>query len=424
MNSDILYLKKIFKDNGDFILREIPVSRKDKLYVAFFESLCDSKAIYEFVLKNVDNHLTFKKKIKSLELLIGSPKCNEMKSTQEEIYLLENGFCLIFYKKEKYAIEVKADIDRGITISDTEPNMYGPKDAFCENYQKNLGILKRRIKNKDLKIETADRGIYTKTRISLIYIDSLVDNDKLQKIKKKLDEYKDIEVTDSYDMSAELRLNRVFPTILKTEKPATASKFLLRGYIVIMIDNTPFVLVMDAKFQDFINPTSTDNFVTILRYVCFFITVLTPALYIALINYNQEAIPISLLIKFTEQRASVPFPAIIEALLMLFTVEILREADVRFPNSYGSAASILGALILGESAVSASIVSAIMIIVVAITFITNLIFTEIKLVWAIRIMRISFLLVASFLGLYGLAIAMVTTFTVVANVKMYGGSYI
>ena len=332
---------------------------------------------------------------------------------------MENGFVVIFYRDEILAVEVKAELDRGITVSQTEPSMYGPKDSFCENIQKNLGVLKRRIKTKDLKVESVDRGVYTKDRINLIYIDSLVDKKKVLNIKEKLNSHRYKEVLDSFDLSSELDQNIVFPTIFKTEKPGLASKYLLKGYVVIMIDNTPFVLIMDAKFKDFVNPFTSDKFVKVLRYICLFLTILTPAIYIALINFNPETIPIKLLINFAEQRASVPFPAVVEALIMLLVCEILREADIRFPNSYGSAASILGALVLGEAAVSAGIVSAIMIIIIAITFITNLIFTEIKLVWSIRILRIAFLLISSFLGLYGLSIAFIAVINILANEGEY-----
>lgn len=340
------------------------------------------------------------------------------------VYYLENGFCLVFYNKNAYAIEVKAELDRGITDTQTEPNMYGPKDSFCENYQKNLGTIKRRIKTSDLMVENVDRGVYTKTKIGVLYLDSKVNKKALEKIKNKLNQYKDYEVTDSYDLSKELSLNKVFPTILKTEKPAVVSKYLLRGYIVILIDNTPFALIIDAKLKDFVNPATTDSFIKVLRYVCLFLTILTPAIYIALINFNQETIPTSLLINFAEQQNGVPFPTIIEAFIMLLVCEILRESDIRFPSNYGSSASILGALILGEAAVNAGIVSPIMIMVIAITFITNLIFTEIPLVWMIRLLRVVFLIISSLLGLYGLSVAMITCIAVVANVKMNEGSYL
>lgn len=423
MQTNVEYLRRELQDNSDFIVRKFVINNKD-LYIVFFESLCDTNVIYDFVIKNINNYCILRKKIKTIDEIIGSPKINTIQNIEDAFFYLENGFCIIFYKNEIRAVEVKASLDRGITNAQTELSMYGAKDAFCENYQKNLGVLKRRIKNKDLKVETVERGIYTKNRISLVYLDALVSKKRLKLVKEKLNELNETEVTDSFDVAKELKLNIVIPTILKSEKPSLVARYLLKGYLVIMIDNTPFALIIDAKLDNFVNPYTTDNFIKVLRYVCLFLTILTPAIYIALINYNQEIIPISLLIKFAAQRDSVPFPAIVEALLMLFTCELLREADIKFPNSYGSAASILGALILGESAVSAGIVSAIMIIIIAITFITNLLFTEIKLVSAIRIFRISFLLIASIFGLYGLSITVILSLCIVSNVKMYDGVYL
>ncbi len=424
MNLNVEYLKKSLKGNPDFIVRECDSGTKDKIYVTFFESLVDSVNVAEYTVQIFRSYLNLHKRVKSIKPLIAGPKLSVIQGDEEMFYLMENGFALILYREERYAIEVKAPLDRGITLSQTEPNMYGPKDAFCENYQKNIGLIKRRIKNKNLRIEAVDRGIYTKTKVGLVYIDDKVHKYTLDKIKKVLNKKKDGEVIDSYDLVKELERSKVFPTIIKTETPSIVARFLLKGYLVITIDNTPFALVIDAKFGDFINMFTTDNFVKILRYICLFLTVLTPAIYIALVNFDQEAIPTSLLISFSSQRSGVPFPAIVEATLMLFVCEVLRETDIRFPSSYGSSASILGALILGEAAVNAGFVSSIMIIVVAISFITSLIFTEVKLVASLRIMRFGFLFIASFLGLYGLSIALIMVLSIIANVEVNEGNYL
>lgn len=424
MNVNAKFLEKSLIENPDFILREVESGTKNKIYVAFFESLVDSATVYDFIIKNIKAYLNIHRKIKDLRPVIGGPKLQEIENVEETFYYLENGFAIVIYKDKIYSIEAKANLDRGVTMSQTEPNMYGPKDAFCENYQKNIGLIKRRIKNKDLKIESVDRGIYTKTKIGVIYIDAKVDKKALAKTKKMLDITKDIEVIDSYDVVKEIEESKVFPTILKTETPAIVARYLLKGYIVITIDNTPFVLILNARFANFINPFTTDDFVRVLRYLCLFLTVLTPAIYIALINFDQEAIPTSLLISFSEQRSGVPFPAIVEAVIMLVICEVLRESDIRFPSNYGSSASILGALILGEAAVSAGFVSPIMIIVVAISFISSLIFTQVKLVNALRVMRFTFLLVASFLGLYGLSMTIIVFISIMCNVKMDEGDYL
>ncbi len=424
MNVSVEFLKKSLKNNPDFIVREVESGTKNKIYIVFFESLVNSSDLSNYTVRSIKNYLVHHKSVNDIRALIAGPKLNDVKSDEEMFYLLENGFALIIYKNEKYAIEVKAELDRGITMSQTEPNMYGPKDAFCENYQKNIGIIKRRIKNKNLRIEAVDRGIYTKTKVGVLYLDDKVDKSALNKVKVLLDKYKDAEVIDSYDIMKEIKSGILFPTIFKTEKPAIVARFLLKGYIVISIDNTPFALVLNARFADFVNPFTTDKFVLLLRYFCLFLTVLTPAIYIALINFDQEAIPTSLLINFSEQRSGVPFPAIVEAVIMLVICEVLRETDIRFPSNYGSSASILGALILGEAAVSAGFVSPIMIIVVAISFITSLIFTEVKLVNALRVARFSFLLIASFLGLYGLSMGVIACMIFMSNVELDEGNYI
>lgn len=424
MNRHVQYLKETIKSNSDFIVREIETFSKHKVYIAFYESLVDSASIYDYVISNVYSHINIHGKVKEIKPLIGSAKLSELKDDEEMFYYLESGFALILYKNEKYAIEVKANLDRGITMSQTEPSMYGSKDAFCENYQKNLGVLKRRIKSKKLKVESVDHGEYTKNKMALIYLDDKVNETTLNNLKNIMNNYKEREVIDSYDIFKELEKNNLFPTVYKTEKPGIAARFIMKGYIVVSIDNAPFALVIDAKFKDFINPFTTDKFISILRYLILILTVLTPAFYIALINYNQETIPISLLLNFSEQRSSMPFPAVIEAMIMLFICEVLRESDIRFPSNYGSSASILGALIIGDAAVSAGIVSPIMIIVVAISFISSLIFTEIKLVSAIRFMRFFFLIVAGFLGLYGLAMAIIATIAILSNIKINEGTYL
>lgn len=424
MTEKIEFLKSIYLNNDDFNIREIKNGKDESIYIVFFESLCDLKSIYNFVLKNIKNSIYINKKIKNLDSVLNSPKYILLDDEKKIFYYLENGFCLIFFKNEIYAVEVKAELDRGVTMSMTEPNMYGPKDSFCENYQKNLGLIKRRIKSRNLKADTINAGTYTKTKISILYIDEKTSKTRLEKVKNKLLNLQNTEITDTTDVVKILNEDRLFPTILKTEKPAIISKYLLKGYVVILIDNTPFALIVDAKLQDFVNPTTTDGFIKILRYICLFLTILTPAIYLALVNFNQETIPTSLLINFSEQRSGVPFPAIFEAVIMLIICEILRETDIRFPSNYGSAASILGALILGDAAVSAGIVSPIMIIIIAITFITNLIFTEVEFVWSIRLLRFSFLFLACFLGLYGLSIGMIVCLSIIANVKMNEGTYI
>ena len=190
--------------------------------------------------------------------------------------------------------------------------------------------------------------------------------------------------------------------------------YLLQGRIALVVENSPLVLVIPAFITDFLNNIE-DNYqkninvslTKIVRYLAFIITIFTPALYVALVTFDQESIPTELLLSFSTQRAGVPFPAYLEAFLMIFSFEILREGDFRVPNAGGSTLSIVGALILGDAAVNAGIVSPIMIIVIAITTISGLMFTEINMANALRTWRIILLIFSSAAGLVGLAIGMV-----------------
>lgn len=418
MNNSITYFKNIYADDDDFIIREIP-NQKTVIYLLFFESLVNSKNVYDYIIK----YIYYNNKNNNLQKLLCGPNQKKLKSIEEVSYYIENGYTAIICNDDIYVIETKANIDRGITQSTTEPNMYGPKDSLCENYQKNLGVIKRRIKSRNLKVKSVTLGNYSKTKVSLIYMSNIIN-------KKVLKNYKDIisnvkeDIIDNNNILKYLEKDKLFPTVLRTERPSCVSKYLLKGYLVILIDNTPFCLILDAKLKDFINPEINDPFVKVLRIISFILTILTPAIYVSLICYNQESIPTSLLINFMYQRFGVPFPAIIEALIMLFVCEILREADIRFPNNYGSAASILGALILGDAAVQAGIVSPIMIIIIAITFITNLLFTQIKFISAIRILRIAFLLSAAFFGLYGVALLIIISIGYMTNIEIGEDAYL
>lgn len=418
MNNSITYFKNIYADDDDFIIREIP-NQKTVIYLLFFESLVNSKNVYDYIIK----YIYYNNKNNNLQKLLCGPNQKKLKSIEEVSYYIENGYTAIICNDDIYVIETKANIDRGITQSTTEPNMYGPKDSLCENYQKNLGVIKRRIKSRNLKVKSVTLGNYSKTKVSLIYMSNIIN-------KKVLKHYKDIisnvkeDIIDNNNILKYVEKDKLFPTVLRTERPSCVSKYLLQGYLVILIDNTPFCLILDAKLKDFINPEINDPFVKVLRIISFILTILTPAIYVSLICYNQESIPTSLLINFMYQRFGVPFPAIIEALIMLFVCEILREADIRFPNNYGSAASILGALILGDAAVQAGIVSPIMIIIIAITFITNLLFTQIKFISAIRILRIAFLLSAAFFGLYGVALLIIISIGYMTNIEIGEDAYL
>ena len=432
-NEIIERLKKEFRDNVDFIIKPIKVSFRQTIYVVYLESVTGSDKVNDYILKNITllNALP-KKKLKDLESLIPAPHTVILQNPDDIEFYITNGFTIVIRGSEMLALETRADITRGIPEPTTEQAVFGPKDAFTENIQINLGLLKRRIKSKSLKAKNIVLGRKTNTTINLLYFEDIAEEELVLHVEEELKKIDVDGIIDSGNITEYLSSenNTHFPTVIKTERPDTASKALLEGKLLILVDTSPFALILPGFFADFLNPVSDNykksnniNFLKILRLCCFFLTILAPAIYIALINYNPETIPTSLLINFSTQRDNVPFPAIVEALMMLVIYEILRESDVRFPNSYGSAISILGALILGEAAVNAGFVSPIMIIVIAFTFITSLIFTEQEIVNAARHFRLIFLFAAALYGIYGIVLAFFYFIIHVTELKTLGKPY-
>lgn len=420
---------KQFKNDykNDLIHKKILIKSKKNIDVIYLESVCSSNKINEYILKN----LTLKTKINDLSSAVAGPNSKDI-TINEMNYYLESGFTLVIYQNDILAVETRADIIRSIDSPQSESSLTGPKDSFVESYQTNIGLIKRRLKTTSLKIDNMSLGKRSKTNIGLLYIDDIAETKLVNDVKNQLNNIDIDAILDSDSLTLLLEKNEKihFPTIKKTERPDYVSASLLEGKIVIVVDNSNYALILPAFFTDFINPqsdsyskTSNINFVKILRFLCFFISIMAPGIYIALINYNQETIPTSLLINFTLQRDGVPFPAIVEALIIIIICEILRESDLRIPSQYGSAISILGALVLGEAAVSAGIVSPIMIIVIATSFISSLIFTEYEMIATLRYYKFIFLFAASLYGIIGIILALLYLLIKINDIYTFGKPY-
>jgi len=407
-------IKKEFSNNSDLVIKKINISIFNTIYIIYLESVSSSDKVNEYILKTIVNNLNKVDK-HNIKNYIASPNTIDIKNKDECEYYLTNGFTIIYYNKLLLAIETKADLTRAISDAKVESSINGPKDSFTENSEINLGLIKRRLKTSKLKSKNLKLGRKTNTDVNILYLDDISNMDLVNKISDKLSKIDIDGIIDSSTISYFLEgdKNNVYPTILETERPDVVVTNMLQGKVAIMVDTSPFVLIAPSFFIDFINPVIDNynksgnvNFIKLLRTLAFLISMMAPALYVAIMNYNQETIPTSLLIKFATERSGVPFPTIVETIIMLIVCEILRESDLRFPSSYGSAISILGAIVLGEVSVSAGIASPITIIVIAITFISSLTFTTIEINNVLRYFRFIFLFSAGFFGLYGITLAL------------------
>ncbi len=420
----------------DITYREKKIGNK-KIEIIYIDSLCNSTTISDFIIRSLDTIDKYKHKniLKTIENSIDNIKYKRIYTYQEICYYLNYGFTIIIVDKSNYAIalETKSNLSRTTSTPETEITLRGSMDCFVENIQTNIGLIRRRIKSNNLWIETKELGKYTKTAVNIIYINGICKKKHVSIIKEKLNNI-DIDGITNIGVIKKLIENEnksIFPTILSTERPDKVSQSLLAGKIVIMIDTSPFALIIPITLNDLFM-TSEDSYsksinislTRIIRYCAFIITLLTPAIYIAITTYNQEMLPTNLLISIASQRATVPLPTFFEALLMLSTFEILRECDLRLPTFTTSALSIVGALVLGEAAVSAGIVSPIMIIIIAITVVSALLFTEPELINAIRLYRLLFMLGANFLGIFGIICILIYCIIQLVRLESLGIPYL
>lgn len=407
----VICMEKIVNDirkrlpSKDYIYKKIKIDKKE-LYLIFNEVLCSGDEINESILKRLTllNHKNF-----DLENKLPANNIKIIKK-DEIISYVNKGFVVCLTGDMIFAIEEKQKLERGITTIESELSLNGPKDSFSESFNTNLGLIRRRIKSEDLWWDEVTLGKSTETKVGILYMNNIVDKDLVEKVKARLNLIDIDGIIDSSYLKDNLENNNsFFPTISSTERPDKVAMSLLEGKVAIIVDMSSYVLILPNFFIDFFH-TIDDyyqksinvTFIRCIRILAFFIAIFIPAYYIAVTTYNQNSIFLSLLLLLKAQRTAVPFPAIVEALFMIISFEILRESDLRMSSTTGSAISILGGLILGDAAVSAGIMSPIMIIVIAISSIAGFVFTSIELVNAIRLYRIIFLLLATVLGVYGI----------------------
>ena len=431
MQNIINKLKKDTNYGDNIIYRKKKILLKE-IYIIFNETLTSSDTISDFIIRSLNN--IFIPTYKNIINKINNFKYKEINNYKDITYYLNSGFTIILYNKNRYiALETRKDLSRSISSPITENTPRGSLDAFTENIETNIGLIKRRIKSNNLWIKNYILGKYTKTSISVLYINTITKEKLIHDIDILLNKINidGIIATGTIRNLIEKENKNNFPSIISTEKPYTAVKYLLKGNAVILSDNDPFALILPATLNDYFKSEEDDfgksinvSITRIIRYITFAITILTPGVYIALTTYNQEIIPTKLLISIATQREGVPFSTFIEATLMMIAFEILRESDLKIPSFASSALSIVGALILGEAAVSAGIVSPIMIIVIAITAISSLIFVEPEFINAMRLYRFLFMLGGALLGIHGILLIAIIMLINLSSYDFLGMPYL
>ena len=347
---------------------------------------------------------------------------------------LIHGNCVLFIDtlNQAFDIEVKGFKQRNIDTPNNEVVIKGPNEAFVENIRTNTSILRRIVNNENLIIESIEVGKITKTKCAVCYIQDFTNQDLINEVKYRLNNL----YIDSLFSAGELEQficdSNIFgiPQTMATERPDKAAKYLLKGRVIVIVNGTPYGIIMPSILIDFLSSSEDtnlkanfSNFLRILRVISSFLTLLLPGLYIAVTSFHQEILPTSLMFSILGSRENVPFPIIVEILLMEFSFELIREAGLRVPSPIGPTIGIVGALVLGQAAVSAGIVSPILIIIVAITGIASFAIPDFTFGFHLRYFRFAFILLGFMAGFLGISIGLFIYISALCSIHSFGVPY-
>ena len=420
-------------NSSDLNVRILKINQTFQVALLYVDGLSDKK----FIEKGIVESLLELKKTETFvphihyvkEKLITIPEVTTVSEYSDLYTALLSGDTIIFMdgNDEAFLANTRKWEERSVEEPTTQVVVRGPKEGFTENITVNTALIRRKIKDENLWLETKEIGRVTKTSVALMYLNGTVEKNVLTEVHHRLDKIDTDSILESGYIEEFIQDSSYspFPTVFNTERPDVIAAGILEGRVAIIIDGTPFVLLVPALFSHFIQASedyynrSDFGLIRMLRILCLGIALLAPSVYIALTTFHQETIPTVLLISLASQREGVPFPAFFEALLMEFTFEILREAGIRMPRMVGQALSIVGALVIGQAAVEAGFISAAMVIVVAITAIASFIVPGYSIAISIRILRFVMMILAATFGFYGITIGVIAMILHLSHLKSF-----
>lgn len=439
-------IKLMLTDCEDILYKEFRVGKEQnlKFTLIFTDGLVDKPFINDSILSELMYHAReippnapeLKDELFRLVRYgsIPSPELKEIRNIDDAVLAILTGdtVMLIDGTANIIVIGTKGWPARGISEPTTEAVIRGSKEGFTETYRFNSALVRRRIRDPKLKLKQIQLGRRSFTDVGIMYIEDIAQPELVSEVKRRLATIDIDAILESGNIEELIEDNpySLFPQIKATERPDKVAAELYQGKVAILVDNTPLALIVPATFNAFFH-AAEDHYVRwipatalrLMRFLAGTLSLITPALYIAVTSYHPGIIPTELVLSIAAAREGVPFPAVIEALIMELTFELLREAGVRLPILIGGVVGIVGGLVIGQAAVEAGIVSPIMVIIVAVTAISSFSIPDYGFSHAFRLFRFLFILVAGILGLYGIVLVLLLMLGHLIRLKSFGTPY-
>lgn len=433
------YLEKRFDvpHNNDVIVRDILLSWDTKAFIIFYDGMCDGTAINDGIIKALLELPLFNDEDGGytpddiLKKLLIHNQSRTVKKFDEIVDDINYGACAIFIDglDTAFAADVKNWPHRSVEKSENEQSIYGPQEAFADMLRGNTAQVRKILKTEKVICEKVTLGKTSKTRGIIMYISDLANESLVNEVRKRLSGISLDYVISVEEVAMMIEDNPLTITghVLSTERPDRVARALTEGRVALILNGNPHALVFPTNAYE-LSHTAADaylrtnfaNMSRLIRLFSMFISIFLPGLFIAITLFHEEMLPTYLLYAISASRQNVPFPSLIELLLMEFSFEAIREAGVRMPGPLGSILGIVGGLILGQAAVGAKIVSPIMIIIVAITGIGSFATANYSLGWTFRILKFALIILGASLGFYGIAIGSFVYITLLATSKSFG----
>ena len=428
LDKNIEFIENQLFHSSDLKWRSIRFNQLEGLIV-FFESLTDQQRIQNEIIQPIEE-----KREGTVDKVITSLEITKKSDLGEVPHALLQGKCVLLFEGtvEVYVVDVTAVYKRSILEPENEGVIRGAHDGFIEHLLTNLYLVRNRLMNPNLVVRYYQIGKATNTKLALLYMQDLANSDLVKEVDHRISSIT-MDTIFSPGFITELIEDNpysLFPQILFTERPDRVVAHLMEGRVAILSDGDPSALILPVTFfsfyqspDDYHRKWMVGSFIRMLRLMSFIIASLIPALYIAIIGFHPEILPENLILSVKSSIDRVPFPPIVEALIMQLTLEVLREAGVRLPSRVGQTIGIVGGLVIGESVVRAGLISYPMVIVVALTAISSFVAPSNEISLTTRILGFPLMVLSAMFGLIGIMFGMLFILIHLCKLESFGTAY-
>lgn len=427
LDVNIKNVETIFKDCADIVKREIKVSceKPFRIYGVYTDGLINREILENFLLKNLFNYKNLEGQIKDTEsertqlIMQHFSSTFDVKETDKMNDLIKSilsGDSAIFVEgcKKGLIIATRSWAARGVSEPQTESVVRGPREGFTETIRFNTVLVRRRIRDTKLKFKVISYGTRSKTDVVIAYIEDIAKPELVEEVMTRLNKYVIDAVLDSgyIEQLIEDSWKSPFPQTQATERPDKFAASLLEGKVGILVDTSPFGIIVPATLnsfyqasEDYYQRWQIMSFTRILRYLVSFLSFTLPGLYVAVLNFHPEILPTPFAISIAASREGITFSTVTEIVLMEIVFELFREAGIRAPGAIGHVISLVGGLVIGQALVDSNIISPMILIIIAFTAICTFAVPDYNLTSAFRLVRYLFIIISAMFGLYGFLIA-------------------